>query len=146
MDWIYKNLNEEERKKIVVFGQSLGGAVAIHLASENPEKVKVLIVENSFLSIPKLLSDMSMFLTPLTGVLNQVFDSASAIQKVKAHLMLLSGEKDELVPPSHMKKLFELATLAKSKKFVSFPYGDHNRLSDEVNYYDEINNYIMENT
>lgn len=84
MDWLYNNLNEKERKKIVVYGQSLGGAVAIYLASENPVKVHGLIVENSFLSIPKLLSDWNIFMRSLSIVVNQVFDSASAIKKVKA--------------------------------------------------------------
>ncbi len=37
--------------QIVVLGKSLGGAVALHLASSNPEAFKAVVIENTFLSI-----------------------------------------------------------------------------------------------
>lgn len=37
--------------KIILYGQSLGGAVAIDLAMRNPQCISALIIENSFLSI-----------------------------------------------------------------------------------------------
>jgi fermentation-respiration switch protein FrsA (DUF1100 family) len=48
---------ETSNTKIVVYGQSLGGAVAINLVAENQDKgdIKGLILENTFLSIRKLI-------------------------------------------------------------------------------------------
>jgi pimeloyl-ACP methyl ester carboxylesterase len=37
--------------QIVVLGRSLGGAVALHLAADNPKAFKALVIENTFLSI-----------------------------------------------------------------------------------------------
>jgi pimeloyl-ACP methyl ester carboxylesterase len=39
------------KDKIVLFGHSLGGAVALHLAADNPTKVAAVIVENTFVRI-----------------------------------------------------------------------------------------------
>lgn len=41
--------------KIIVFGQSIGGAVAIDLVSRNEDKVKALIVENTFTALVGLM-------------------------------------------------------------------------------------------
>lgn len=54
----YVRLRAETRDtKIVVYGQSLGGAVAIHLVARNQKKgdIKGLILENTFMSIRKLI-------------------------------------------------------------------------------------------
>lgn len=40
-----------EDTKVVLYGQSLGGAVAINLAASNPERVNGLILENTFMSL-----------------------------------------------------------------------------------------------
>jgi len=37
--------------QVVVMGKSLGGAVALHLAADNPSTFKAIVVENTFLSI-----------------------------------------------------------------------------------------------
>lgn len=37
--------------QVAVLGKSLGGAVALHVAAANPERVAAVIVENTFLSI-----------------------------------------------------------------------------------------------
>lgn len=48
---------ETANSKIVVYGQSLGGAVAINLVAKNEEKGDIagLILENTFLSVRKLI-------------------------------------------------------------------------------------------
>lgn len=56
LDWI-RNSKETEGNKIVVYGQSLGGAVAIQLVAKNQKAGDVagLILENTFTSIRKLI-------------------------------------------------------------------------------------------
>lgn len=46
--------------QIVVFGRSLGGAVALHLAATNPGAINSLIVENTFLSIEAVTGKVNM--------------------------------------------------------------------------------------
>lgn len=40
-----------EKTKVVLYGQSIGGAVAVDLASNNPDRVDGIILENTFLSM-----------------------------------------------------------------------------------------------
>ena len=56
LDWI-RNNDECKGSKIVVYGQSLGGAVGIHLVSRNQQSddIAALILENTFLSIRKMI-------------------------------------------------------------------------------------------
>ena len=144
MDWIHSKISENEKKKVIVFGQSLGGAVATFIASENPEKVKGLIVENSFLSVPRLLSSWTMFLQPLTIAVDQVFDSATAIAKVKVPILFLSSENDELISPKHMEELHNLAGSGK-KTFAPFPECGHNDTCDHHQYIDTIDKFLSDN-
>lgn len=48
--------------KVIVYGQSIGGAVSIDLAARNPHTVRGAVVENTFLSIPKLIPSVVPFL------------------------------------------------------------------------------------
>lgn len=56
IDWI-RNHNETKGTKIVVYGQSLGGAVAIQLVARNQSAgdLRGLILENTFTSMVKLI-------------------------------------------------------------------------------------------
>ena len=56
LDYIRERI-ETSDTKIVVYGQSLGGAVAINLVAENQDRGDIagLILENTFLSIRKLI-------------------------------------------------------------------------------------------
>jgi pimeloyl-ACP methyl ester carboxylesterase len=40
-----------EKTKVVLYGQSIGGAVAVDLASNNPDRIEGIILENTFLSL-----------------------------------------------------------------------------------------------
>lgn len=50
LDFI-KNHTELSNTEIILYGQSIGGAVAIWLASRNKDRVHGVIIENTFLSI-----------------------------------------------------------------------------------------------
>lgn len=62
---------ETRDSDIVVYGQSLGGAVAINLVAENQDQgdIKGLILENTFLSIRKLIPTYVLFSSRLSGPL-----------------------------------------------------------------------------
>ena len=126
MNWILENVTEEEKNKIFVFGHSLGGAVAIDLVSKNNEHVKGLIVENSFLSIPQVVSDNIPLLHPVASFIHQKLDSATAIEKVTVPILFLSGLDDRIVPPAHMKKLEYFAKLSNYIEFKGYPDRNHN--------------------
>ena len=62
--------------KVIVFGQSLGGAVAVSLAHRYPELVLGVILENTFQSISTMVDVIMPYLKPLKAyVLNIKWNS-----------------------------------------------------------------------
>ncbi|KAL7384944.1 hypothetical protein ABVT39_012180 [Epinephelus coioides] len=117
-----------DKTKVVLFGRSLGGAVAVRLASVNPHRVAAIIVENTFLSIPHmaatLFSFMPMRLLPLWCYRNQ-FLSYRQVALCRMPSLFVSGLSDQLIPPVMMKQLYELSP-ARTKRLAIFPEGTHN--------------------
>jgi len=134
--------------KVILHGQSLGGAVAIDLASRNPEKIHGIILENTFLSIPTLIPTIMPILSSFTRFCNQRWDSAEAITLIPptTPMLLLSGLQDEVVPASHMAKLFEIASQqeARGRKLVEFPDGLHNTTCVQQGYWEAVTQFVEE--
>lgn len=117
-----------DKTKVVLFGRSLGGAVAVRLASVNPHRVAAIIVENTFLSIPHMASTLFSFLPmrllPLWCYRNQ-FLSYRQVLLCRMPSLFVSGLSDQLIPPVMMKQLYELSP-ARTKRLAIFPEGTHN--------------------
>lgn len=87
--------------RIIVYGRSLGGAVSIKLVSRNQDNKKIagLIVENTFLSIPKLISFAIPPAKYLTFFCRQVWPNEIILPKIKkVPILFLSGLQDNMVP------------------------------------------------
>ncbi|KAH9896509.1 alpha/beta-hydrolase [Cubamyces lactineus] len=95
---------------IILYGQSIGGAVAIDLAHRNTHAVRALILENTFLSLPRLVPSALPVLGPFAFLCHQKWDSASKVPSIPAEIpmLLLSGVRDEVVPREHMQELWKL--------------------------------------
>eukprot|EP00906_Rhabdomonas_costata_P005583 RCo008340 len=134
-----------DRKRVVVMGTSLGGAVAIYAAVTRPNLACAVVVENTFTSIPDMVDVMAVqvlrthfrpptvralalavrfVLKPL--VLHIQWNSVSAVRKLRQPILFLSGKKDELVPPSQMHDLYTRAGRSSRRVFVPLPNGTHN--------------------
>ncbi|KAJ3316261.1 hypothetical protein HDU76_001940 [Blyttiomyces sp. JEL0837] len=114
LDFIKKH-PELGKTKVVLYGQSIGGAVAIDLASRNPDKIAAIILENTFLSLPRLIPNVMPFLKYFTFLCHQKWNSAIAIEKIpeSVPILMLSGGRDELIPQEHMVELTRLAREAR---------------------------------
>ncbi|VVT56861.1 uncharacterized protein SAPINGB_P005348 [Magnusiomyces paraingens] len=127
-----------KQTRLVLYGRSLGGAVAIYFASlpEASGFVSGIVLENTFLSIVKMIPEVVSLLRPLSFLCTQKWDSETTIALVPSDikLLFLSGKKDELVPPAHHKKLFDQSR-AKVKYFKSLPEGHHNNTVVQPNYW-----------
>ena len=87
--------------KIVVYGQSLGGAVAIDLVSKNQGAgdIKGLMLENTFLSIAKMIPNAVPAARMLTPLCHEYWRSELLLPKVTdVPILMLSGLQDEIVP------------------------------------------------
>jgi len=105
--------------KIFIYGHSLGGAVAIELATRNEaEGTAGLIVESTFTSIMDMSSlkyNGLLRLLPLDLLLTERFDSLSKIESIKRPVLFIHGKEDSKVPYEMSQALCdkagELATL-----------------------------------
>jgi len=110
-------------KNIVVFGHSLGGAVAIDLASRR--ECGGLIAQSSFTSV----KDMArrVFRIPLFEYIpKSQFDSLAKIRRVRAPILIVHGTRDETVPFSMGQRLF--AAASEPKFFFPVQGAGHNDL------------------
>lgn len=100
LDWI-REYHETKHSDIIVYGQSLGGAVAIDLVARNQEAGDIvgLILENTFLSIKKMIPSAfppAKYLAPLC---HQYWCSEDALPLIcDIPILFLSGLVDEIVP------------------------------------------------
>lgn len=108
---------------IFIYGHSLGGAIAIDLAVQNPEFAG-LIVEGSFTSMREMARYRGKYdFLPLNLLLTQRFESISKITKLKMPLLLIHGINDQAVPAAMSQALFNQANEPKQLWLV--PGADH---------------------
>lgn len=96
-----RNRAETRSHRLIVYGQSLGGAVSIKLVSKNQESGDIvgLILENTFLSMRKLIPSVIPPARYLTLLCHQVWGSESVLPSItKIPVLFLSGLQDEIVP------------------------------------------------
>jgi len=103
----------------IIFGRSLGGAVAVELATR--VKADGLIIESSFTSIRTLAR--LIFPLPLPE-LPVKYDSLSKIGNLRMPLLSIHGERDELIPFSDGRLLFDAAP--EPKAWYAIPGAGHN--------------------
>jgi uncharacterized protein len=111
--------------RIVLWGHSLGTGVAVQLAAER--KVEALILEAPYTSVVDIAAMRYPFV-PVRLLLKDQFRSDLRIGQVTAPLLVLHGERDDIVPIRYGQRLYELAH--DPKRFVSFPKGGHLDLDD----------------
>jgi fermentation-respiration switch protein FrsA (DUF1100 family) len=122
-DTAWRYLVESKGKlpeRIIIFGRSLGGAVAIELARRHPPAA--LVVESTF----TCMADVGRVHYPLLPVgllLRHRYDSVSKVPKIDCPKLFLHGTDDSLIPIANARRLFEAA--ASPRQFIETP-GGHN--------------------
>jgi fermentation-respiration switch protein FrsA (DUF1100 family) len=92
---------------IFIYGHSLGGAIAIDLATHHPDAAGV-IEESSFTSMPDVANTMSYEL-PTGLLIHERFDSLSKVATLKIPLLIIHGTWDQTVPYRMGQQLYEAA-------------------------------------
>jgi len=125
--------------RIVIFGESLGTAVALALAAERP--CGAVILDAPFTSAAAVAA-ASFWFVPVRWLMKDPFYSDRRIGKLKVPLLVLHGERDTIVPIAFSEKLFDLAI--EPKRFVRFPEGGHVNL-DGYGALDAVRTFLAEN-
>ena len=130
------------KNKVYLLGSSLGGATAIYAAQSYQNRLKGLILVNTFTSLGEVVDDMNFifwafrrlilsksclhFLRTLMYILDNNWPNEERIKDLKLPILFVSGEEDELIPPEQMDRLFKAAVNAKFKKMYKVKDGEHN--------------------
>lgn len=142
---IYEPTNELIDKPLILHGTSIGGAVAINFAYEHKDVIDSLILENTFLSLHKVVPYIFPWLKHFTFLVTDKWQSESIIGKLdpQMNLLILNSMKDEIVPSSHSKELYELSN-SKYKKIHRFNRGHHNDLIIQDGYFEILHEFLAQ--
>ena len=110
-------------KQIVVWGESLGTAIAVALAAEKP--VARVILEAPFTSTAEVASLRYWYL-PVRLLMKDQYRSDERIEKITAPVLILHGVHDHVVPYAMGERMFEQTKAP--KHIVKFLDGDHEDL------------------
>jgi fermentation-respiration switch protein FrsA (DUF1100 family) len=110
----------ERYSRIALWGESLGTGVAVALAAEKP--VTHLILDAPYSSTVDIAADLYRFL-PVRLLMKDQFRSDQRIKQVKAPVLILHGEADDIIPIRYGERL--LAMAPGKKQMVRFKDGYH---------------------
>lgn len=107
-------------RKIMLFGRSLGGAVAAYLAAEHD--VMGVILESTFTSIPDLAAELYPWL-PARRLARAQYNTLERMVDIHGPVMIIHSPDDEIIPFAQGRLLFKRAN--EPKRFLELR-GDHN--------------------
>lgn len=107
-------------ERIVLAGESLGGAVAARLAAE--QRPAALVLASSFVSVPELAAELYPWL-PARWLARYRYDTLDAVERLSCPVMIAHSREDEIVPFHHGERLF---AAAKGPKAFLELAGGHN--------------------
>ena len=112
---------EVDPDRIVYFGESLGAAVAVGLAVERPPAA--LVLRSPFTSLADVASVHYPWL-PAGRLLIDRYPSIERIGTVTRPLLVIAGDRDDIVPEALSRRLYEAAP--DPKRYLLVPGAGHN--------------------
>jgi uncharacterized protein len=119
-DWV---ASRYEPSRVVLYGESLGTGVAVRLATER--RVAGLVLDAPYTSTADVASLVYWFV-PVTWLMRDQYRSLDIIGRVRAPILVLHGERDEVIPFSLGERLY--AAAPEPKRFVRLPDVGHSRV------------------
>jgi uncharacterized protein len=114
---------EVDPARVVYFGESLGAAVALRLATERPPAA--LVLRSPFASLAEV-GRLHYPLLPVSLLLRDRYDSAANAGRLAAPLLVVAGGRDRVIPADHSRRLF--AAAPQPKRLAVLDGADHNDL------------------
>jgi fermentation-respiration switch protein FrsA (DUF1100 family) len=111
-----------EPARIVLYGESLGTGVAVHLAAER--EVGGLILDAPYTSTADVAQTIYWYV-PVNWLMRDQFRSLDRIGAVRAPILVMHGERDGVIPIGFGERLF--AAAPEPKQFLRIPGAGHSR-------------------
>lgn len=127
--------------RIVYFGESLGAAVAVGLSMERPPAA--LVLRSPFTSLPDVGRVHYPWL-PVGRLLTDRYPSIDKIGSLSTPLMVIAGDRDDIVPERLSRKLYDAAP--DPKRYFLVPGANHNdpELVDGTRMLEEVGRFLSE--
>jgi len=131
--WDHLKTLQPDPDKRLIYGHSLGGAVAVDLAAElgrraerrrEAPEARALIVESTFTNLADIATEVADTSWPVRWLVSQKFDSLGKINQVGVPLLLVHGTDDQYVPARFSEELF--AAAQNPKQLLLIEGGNHN--------------------
>lgn len=124
-------------QRIFVFGRSLGTGVAVHVAAARPVAGVVAIAPYD--NLPAV-GQHHYPLLPVGLLLRHRFDSAALAPQIKAPLLCLVAERDEVIPKARSRALYE--AWGGEKRWIELQGAGHNSTDSAPQFWDNIREFI----
>lgn len=127
--WAELTRREPRASQRVIYGHSMGSAVAVDLASrlQGQRDYSALILESAFTSFADVAAEAGLTARVLLGLGQQRFDSMQKIRRINAPLLMLHGSADATIAPQLGHALFSAAPAPKT--WVLMHGGGHSNLA-----------------
>ncbi|MGH3442522.1 MAG: alpha/beta hydrolase, partial [Nitriliruptorales bacterium] len=125
---------------VVYFGESLGAAVAIAVATDRPPAA--LVLRSPFTSLVEVAR---VHYGPVPRwLLRDRYPAVDQVASLEVPVLVVAGERDTIVPLAHSRRLFEAAP--EPKRFVSVPDAGHNDpvLLDGTDLLDAVTGFLRD--
>jgi pimeloyl-ACP methyl ester carboxylesterase len=142
--WGELQRRQPDTRRRVIFGHSMGGAVAVRLASTlhvatlqggvRRGDYAALVLESTFSRLPDVAAAAGFWGRVAAALTTLRFDSASRIRQVDAPILMLHGDADTTVPVQLGRNLRDTALQGgpPSVHWVEFAGGTHSQLHKEA--------------
>ena len=136
--WRYLIERNVPAETIVIFGRSLGAAIAAHLAQRHTPAA--LILESAFTSVPDYAARAYPYL-PARRLVRFRYSAKEYLESVKSPVLIVHSPDDDLIPFRNGRELFAAAN--EPKQFLEIS-GDHNEgfLASGATYIDGLNSFL----
>lgn len=128
--WDHLKSLQPDASKRVIYGHSLGGAVAVDLATDldrsaaDNDGARALIIESTFTNLADIATEVADTPWPIRWLVSQKFDSIDKIDQVRMPVLIVHGTADPYVPSRFSEQLYEAAR--EPKRLLLIEGGTHN--------------------
>jgi fermentation-respiration switch protein FrsA (DUF1100 family) len=137
--WRYlRDTRHADAQEIVVYGHSLGGAVASWLAAKHTPGA--LILEAAFTSLPESAADHYPWL-PVRWLVRYRFDTLESLRKVHCPVLIIHSVDDQVIAYTHGLRLYEAVTGPKAMLDLHGTHNDAAR-NNPLEYTHGIDNFL----